>query len=131
MTAQRLWGLFLVSWLVSVASDGLKHMRNRGKPVHRDKKHDETSHKSRDQGEENQKRASLKAQRQQEDKLLFLEDPAPYKMPTTATVDATPLFVKFHKTGSGTAANVFRRHCPDAMKRLDGIFPWRGGPHCG
>jgi len=45
-----------------------------------------------------------------------------------------PLFVKFHKTGSGTAANVFRRHCADTIRsqsHFNGAFPWRGGPYCG
>lgn len=58
--------------------------------------------------------------------------PPPHIMPP-ATVDALPLFVKFHKTGSGTAANVFRRHCSEGMARpeLGGVFPWRGGPICG
>lgn len=48
-------------------------------------------------------------------------------------ISGLPLFVKFHKTGSGTAAALFRKHCANSMllPDLDGMFPWRGGPLCG
>ena len=60
-----------------------------------------------------------------------------------------PLFLKFHKVGSGTIAELFRRHCADISRRLGGkeiealqdasefsnegapVPWWRGGKFCG
>ena len=73
-------------------------------------------------------------------RLSFKDNPggdlATFPMPPPLPgLDArVPLFVKFHKTGSGTAANVFRRHCADTIRsqsQFNGAFPWRGGPYCG
>ena len=102
--------LLLLQLVAPARSDGLKHMRSHGKDKKRHK-NDPT-----------------------EDSALSTVVPilTPHLMPPPL-IDAMPLFVKFHKCGSGTAANVFRRHCPEAAARdgLRGIFPWRGGPSCG
>jgi len=48
--------------------------------------------------------------------------------------DFVPLFVKFHKVGSGTVSELFRRHCGSVARRLNtssNVYPWRGGPSCG
>ena len=48
-----------------------------------------------------------------------------------------PIFLKFHKVGSGTVADLMRRHCNSISKRVSPAgaalptFPWRGGTHCG
>ena len=57
-----------------------------------------------------------------------------------------PLFVKFHKVGSGTIAELMRRHCAEVSRRIGGKAPatpvsrkeleapvpwWRGGKFCG
>jgi len=48
-----------------------------------------------------------------------------------------PIFLKFHKVGSGTVADLMRRHCNSISKRVSPpgtalpTFPWRGGTHCG
>jgi hypothetical protein len=44
-----------------------------------------------------------------------------------------PLFVKFHKVGSGTISDLMRRHCRQIGGRLntESLIPWRGGKFCG
>mmetsp|Transcript_30548 Transcript_30548/g.39370 ORF Transcript_30548/g.39370 Transcript_30548/m.39370 type:complete len:163 (+) Transcript_30548:172-660(+) len=39
-----------------------------------------------------------------------------------------PIFVKFHKTGSGTGSTIFRKHCSSSMKlpEINGPIPWGG-----
>jgi hypothetical protein len=55
----------------------------------------------------------------------------------TGTSAFVPIFLKFHKVGSGTVAEIMRRHCNSIAKRVSPAgseyptFPWRGGSHCG
>jgi hypothetical protein len=97
--------------IVTVDGDGLKHMAAHG----HDHKHKHGSKSEKSKGRP------------------LMDDQNEPAATSRVHVDATPLFVKFHKTGSGTAANVFRRHCHEIIQRpeLAGKFPWRGGPQCG
>jgi hypothetical protein len=104
----------LLLLMSNVSGAGLKHMRAHGKDDH------PTKHSSTP--ENSPRFSSIRPIHQ-----------LPNMTIEGVHVDGLPIFVKFHKTGSGTASTIFRKHCHYTMKLpgLDGMFPWKGGPICG
>ena len=122
-----IWLHILLILVPAAHAQSLKHMRRHG--------HD---HRHKNEGSPNsnekKKKASVFLKNHEGSPMMKTSFLKNLHTPRDAAAESRemPLFVKFHKTGSGTAANIFRRHCPDAMRLFpDNRLPWRGGPRCG
>ena len=124
MKAALFGNLVLMTISASAHGAGLRHMRQHGKNDLVQPDGAETNDKT--------KTSRLNANHTLNWQLEQRRDAVSARM-GAKQVDTLPLFVKFHKTGSGTAAALFRQNCHVSMQipSLRGVFPWRGGPHCG